>query len=74
MRMPRFSADDSLGRNTELFQSHSAAGDRTPRSAVVPQRTKITTVHCNCSNETNICVCDNGMVLDSWLGQVSFLG
>jgi hypothetical protein len=68
MNMPGFAAEASLYHTTQLYSVKTSYGNAT--GAVVPQRMKLTTVHCDCDGATDICVCDNGRVLSMTLGEL----
>jgi hypothetical protein len=68
MNIPGFTAEASLYNTTQPYNAKTSFGDTT--RAVVPQRMKLTTVHCDCDAATDICVCENGRVLSMTLGEL----
>ena len=68
MNMPGFTAEASLYCTTHLYKAKTSFGNAT--QTVVPQRMKLTTVHCDCDAAPDICVCDNGRVLSMTLGEL----
>ena len=68
MNMPGFNADASLYDTKQPYSVKTSFGNAP--QAVVPQRMKLTTVHCDCDAATDICVCDNGRVLSMTLGEL----
>lgn len=68
INMPGFTAEASLYYLTQRYKVKSGFIDA--MHAVVPQRMKLTTVHCDCDAATDICVCDNGRVLSMTLGEL----
>ena len=69
MKLPLFSAEASLARPSRSYQLNAAQAGADGRT-VVPQRIKLTTVRCVCDNQTDVCVCDNGRVIDLLLGDI----
>jgi len=68
--MPGFRAENSLLGMNRRYRREAAFADPSRASKIIPQRMKLTTVHCNCDSATDICVCDNGRVLHAVLGDI----
>jgi hypothetical protein len=68
MNIPGFTAEASLYETAQTYNAKTSFRNAT--QAVVPQRIKLTTVHCDCDEATDICVCDNGRVLSMTLGEL----
>ena len=68
MIVPGFTAEKSLVGSGGQYRTNMNFADASGGATVTPQRIKLTTVHCNCDPATDICVCDNGRVLNAVLG------
>ena len=68
MNLPGFTAESTLSRrfgHRERSDSYDAG-----QQSVVPQRIKLRDVHCACDAATDVCICDNGRVIDLLLGDI----
>jgi len=68
MNMPGFTAEASLYETNQRYTTNESFGAKT--KAIVPQRMKLTTVHCDCDAATDICVCSNGRVISMTQGEL----
>jgi hypothetical protein len=70
MTMPGFTAEKSMIRTGGQYKRNTNLADSSGGVTITPQRMKLTTVHCDCDEATDICVCDNGRVLHDVLGNI----
>jgi hypothetical protein len=70
MNLPGFTAEAALDKTSGHYQHERRYAGGPDNATVVPQRIKLTTVRCACDAATDICVCDNGRVLDLLLGDI----
>ena len=70
MNLPGFTAEATLEKTLGQYQHDGRHAVGPNNATVVPQRIKLRTVHCACDSATDICVCDNGRVLDLLLGDI----
>ncbi len=70
MRFPGFTADASLERTLVHYKLEESYAGTSNNLTIVPQRIKLRDVHCACDSATDVCVCDNGRVIDLLLGDI----
>ena len=70
MNLPGYTAEASLRKGTGNYGLQAKFGNEPGNRTVIPQRMKLTDVHCACDNATDVCICDNGRVIDLLLGDI----
>jgi hypothetical protein len=70
MNLPGYTAEASLRKGTGNYRLEAKFGTAPGNGTVMPQRMKLRDVNCACDNATDICVCDNGRVIDLLLGDI----
>ncbi len=64
--LPGYTAETTFYEANKLYNQTAKFLDFSEGKEIIPQRIKLGTVHCICDPSTDVCVCDNGRVLDPY--------